>query len=253
MGQCEKCLNPLPCCYCSELPTEPLENVIRFVILQDPYELSPSKLKLSSVPILKHVLNNCTSFVLNKDNNWRISEDINHESCVVLYPSESSMTIPEYLQTHQIPQTVIVLDGSWVTVQESLHRMPFLHPKRINHIRISPLQLQNRVSLYHSLGLRKEPARNCISTAEAVALALHSFDPCHAAVSFILNTFHLFVEKRIQMTNSVPVLTLSGEFFPSEVEEMLFSDRGLKEKKKVTKVQSRAKQRIKEKKKKKHR
>jgi DTW domain-containing protein YfiP len=235
-------------CSCSELPTEPLENEIRFVILQDPYELSPSKLKLSSVPILKRVLKNCASYVcISKDQNWRSSEDINPQSCVVLYPSQSSMTIPEYLQTHPIPQSVIVLDGSWVTVQESLHRMPFLHPNRIKHIRISPLQLQNRVSLYHSMGLRKEPARNFISTAEAVALALYSFDSCHPAVPVILNTFHSFLEKMIQSANSLPVL------FPGEEQEMLLSDRGVREKKRFTKAQCRAKQRIKEKKKKKHR
>lgn len=135
----EQSLDPFPCCSGAEIRMELIENETRIVILQDPYELSPSKSKLSSVPILKDILKNCVSYVVSKEKHWRTLEDVNSESCVVLYPSESSLTIPEYLQTHPIPRTVIVVDGSWVTVQESLHRMPFLHPNRMKHIRLSPI------------------------------------------------------------------------------------------------------------------
>lgn len=210
--------------------------------------LSPSKLKVSSVPILKHVLKNFASYVISSKNNWRELESFESSSCVVLYPSESSIPVQAYLEQYSPPKTLIVLDGSWVTVQESLYRMPQLYPNRIKHIRLSQEQLQNHVSLYHSLGLRKEPAKNFISTAEAVALTLSSFNQPQIVVSSILNSFRLFVEQQ-----SRTVVSLSSKEFIVPEGEMLLSNNGLKAKKKLSKAQAREKSRLKEKRKRKHR
>jgi DTW domain-containing protein YfiP len=236
------------------------------IVLQDSYELSPSKLNVSSVPMLKYILKNYASYVPSSSDDWKNLEEINSESCVVLYPSESSIPLPEYIETFSKPQTLIVLDGSWVTVQELLYRTPSLHPKRIKHIRLSSHQLQNRVSLYHSMGLRKEPAKNFISTAEAIALCLHSFEPNNPILSTtILTAFHAFVQKRTLVTNSGPLTFTdeerddgsdddeNDESEGKEEEELLLSDQGRKEKRKISKVQSRARKREKEKRQRRHR
>lgn len=248
MEKCPKCEQIIPHCYCSALPIEPIDTDIRIIVLQDPYELSPSKLKVSSVPILKHVLRNFASYIVSPKSQWREMEDIDYESSVVLYPSESSIPILNYLDLNPLPKTVIVLDGSWVTVQESLHRMPYIQPHRIKHVRLSPEQLENRVSLYHSLGLRKEPAKNFISTAEAVALTLYSCHQPYVTVTSIANAFKLFVGHQSRSISAVPG---SEEFF--ETQEVLLPNHGLKEKKRLSKAQARERLRMKEKRKRKHR
>jgi DTW domain-containing protein YfiP len=256
MDECERCQSFSLCCYCSELPIEPFDHDIRVIVLQDSYELSPSKLKVSSVPMLKHILKNYASYVPSSQD-WKNSESINFGSCVVLYPSKSSIPLPEYIQTFPKPQTLIVLDGSWVSVQELLYQLPYLHPTRITHVRLSSDQLQNRVSLYHSMGLRKEPAKNFISTAEAIALSLHAFDSNNLITSTILNTFQSFVQKRVPRTQThEPSSSESSEDENEERQEekeLLLSDQGRKEKRKISKVQSRAKKRSKEKRKRRHR
>lgn len=100
------------------------------------------------------------------------------------------------------------------------------------------------------MNLRKEPALNFISTAEAIALLLSYLEPQSEAPEYILRAFHAFVSLQIQ---NLPQNHFQFDHAHDTLEEILLPDHGMKKKKKLSNSELRSRQRLKEKRKRKHR
>ena len=205
-------------CICSCLPSSLYDTETRIVIIQDSAELNPSKRKLSSIPILQHVLKNVETHVVNAGKSFDIGIDFSDSSCAILYPSESSTPLAECDQELTEPivscsnriRTLVVIDGSWVTVQHIMAKHSCLQPHRSRHVRLN--SETTSASAYESYGLRKEPSRNFLSTAEAVAWALLCLEGSqHEAPLEILRLFTEFarlsaLSRRVSPSDGTPVI-----------------------------------------------
>ena len=137
-----------------------------------------------------------------------------HHSSLAPLPSAPSYTSPSSSDTETVPvmdsslqltpplpiHTLVVLDGSWRTVQQILFHNPLLQPPRLRHVRLDlSASACAYTSHYQRSGLRQEPAANCVSTAEAIALALLRLEPPNNPVGeLILNSFQKFVQLKTE-------------------------------------------------------
>ena len=191
--------------------TEANTRVAVVVLMDEAEERRPSKVRVSSIPILRQLeLPRCSIHPVRADRptapallqQWA---DLSSPHTALLYPSESSRTLDLSYSTrdkHQCQQdeeeqpridTLVVLDGSWRTVQQILYHNPLLQPRKLRHVRLDVAATYT--SYYQRCGLRQEPAPNCVSTAEAIALALVCLEaPTNIVGRLILNSFKKFVE-----------------------------------------------------------
>lgn len=247
---------------------------IRVVIIQDHAELRPSKRYISSIPVLVSTLEKCTVITTEPS-----SIAVSYEESIfgktneiaVLYPSTSSTPLEKCMLAEdstatsgdvnfkQPIKTIIALDGSWVTVQHILARNSWLHPVHCRHIRLPP-SATSQGSLYASLGLRIEPCRDFLSTAEAVAHALYYLEEKEEATTTILLRFNALLSKILhdrEITADDSDITCSKNIFTScrldTNEVMLLPDKGIRYKHPQSKTEKRIREREKEKKRNKRR
>jgi DTW domain-containing protein YfiP len=216
MDACPRCLFGSSNCLCVDLPLCKFRSDLRVVIIQDIGECKPSKRAVSSVPVLLQVLD-YVEVVCCSSGNFRVDLDLSvyNESTEValLYPSEMSVPITDLVDRSDRASSesgaslshlkvLLVLDGSWVTVQHILARNSFLRPNRCRHVRL-PRCRSIPASVFHTSGLRKEPARSFISTAEAVAWAIFFLrDELKPAALEILKLFEKFVRLKVSVDRS---------------------------------------------------
>ena len=219
---------------------------LRVVILQDHAELKPSKKAISSIPVLESILENIDVKICDAKTYaaaWDLSSYSDPAAVALLYPSDASSVLSVDSNSNQkshieespsfneddstsadMPfianqlKCLVVLDGSWVTVQHILARNAFLHPSRCRHIRLPPYHLIC-TSIYHTSGLRREPVKGFVSTAEAVAWALFFIDKEYQSVSLnILQSFQSFVESKAEIEISTHFGLITNSFHESEKE-----------------------------------
>ncbi len=226
---CPRCLFCTTRCLCTHLPLHKFSSDLKVIVIQDHAERKPSKKVLSSIPILSLLLNN-VEVVLCAAGSFQVDIDLTaynlSTDAALLYPSEASMPISDLVcsktsieaktQTGSIGSTalkvLLVLDGSWVTVQHMLARNTFLHPSKCSHIRLPPSDIIT-ASVYHTSGLRREPATNFVSTAEAVAWAIHFLsDELKPATTEILRLFRIFVSLKIAADKNSTIITNQSDF-----------------------------------------
>lgn len=222
---CPLCRFPSADCVCLEVPQGKFASDVKVVIIQDPAELKPTKRAVSSIPILTLLLASvevlpCDPGTYKADIDLFARYGARSDEIALLYPSqasqplttlfpgrvadnnrhlaESSSTIGEPGYPFKILKVLLVLDGSWVTVQHILARNTYLHPTRCRHVRLPPSEVIT-ASVYHTSGLRREPHKGFVSTAEAVAWALHFIqEEYHLVALKILQTFQMFVKFKIK-------------------------------------------------------
>lgn len=136
-GKCIKCKNlNYNNCLCQLYPLNLINNNIRIIILQHNKEFNQNKLNISSVPLLSNILNNYISYNIN-NKNWIKNEYNQNKNCIVLYPSESSISITEYLNNNnRIPDSIFIIDGSWLQ-----YKNVFIIHQNFNHIVFNMLDL----------------------------------------------------------------------------------------------------------------
>ena len=186
------------------------------VLMDEAEERRPSKQMVSSVPLLQRLLENCTVHLVPTSRPvpaqlLRQWIDLTSPHTALLYPSEASTPLQfmncsgnsddvngDNLQSHDsnstemLINTLVVLDGSWRSVQYILHHNKLLQSQYLRHVRLD--LAASYTSYYQTYGLRQEPAPNCVSTAEAVALALMRIESASSSVGHsILTEFRRFV------------------------------------------------------------
>lgn len=191
----------------------------RIVVLVDEAEERRStKARVSSIPLLRQLqLPRCSFHIVRTTRATpaaMLQEWVDSSSphTALLYPSESSTPLDfaypsqEAVSTTLLPaqggggvsqpppiHTLVVLDGSWRTVQQLLFHNPLLQPSHMRHVRLDVAATYT--SYYQRCGLRQEPAANCVSTAEAIALALLRLEkPSNQVGHVILSAFRRFAE-----------------------------------------------------------
>ena len=213
----------------------------KIVVLVDEKEESrPSKWRVSSIPLLRrididkisfHFVSTSQSISKLKLQEWM---DVSSPHTVLLYPSDASIPLDgshsrfsvgkeqkeekEEENTHSpnAVHTLVVLDGSWRSVQQLLYHNPLLHPKNMRHVRLD-LKLSSYTSYFHRFGLRVEPAPSCVSTAEAIAFSLLLIEkPTNQIGNLILEEFKRFVESNVTKTRKTSNSHNSMEFSDDE-------------------------------------
>ena len=192
----------------------------KIVVLVDEREESrPSKWKVSSIPLLQRLkLENMSFYFVSASQSipsLSLQEwiDISSPHTALLYPSDASIPLDvshsrfstgEDVHNPNAVHTLVVLDGSWRSVQQLLHHNPLLHPRKLRHVRLD--MTSSCTSYYQRLGLRVEPAPSCVSTAEAIARALFLLEkPTSQISNVILEDFRKFVESNVAMLRKAPI------------------------------------------------
>ncbi|XP_060527274.1 tRNA-uridine aminocarboxypropyltransferase 2 [Cylas formicarius] len=160
---CFTCERPRTVCYCSFIPSPPLNPKNRIIVLQHPAE---EKRCLRTVPILQLGLaaGKCLIFKgkhfpgLHGD----LKSILNAQSTLLLYPSASSVDIYN-ISNQTEPLNLVILDGTWPQAKAMYSSSPVLH-----NLRQVKLLMENTSDYI----IRTQPADGCLSTLETAAICL---------------------------------------------------------------------------------
>ena len=184
---CLRCRRPESSCYCRDLPV--IASDTRVVILQHPRErdmpigtgrmaslcLPNSELHIGvyweDTPVLRRALANpCLPPAL-------------------LYPSQE----PGEAQPTRLPGpvTLIALDGTWAQTKKMLRENPTL--AQLPRVAFNP-------AVPSEYRIRREPKPTCVSTIEALAMALGVLEGKPKRFAPLLTTFRGMIDRQIELT-----------------------------------------------------
>jgi DTW domain-containing protein YfiP len=159
---CRRCLRPTDLCLCAELAPAPART--RVVILQHPRE---ARLAICSAWLARLALQNAELHQgVDLDAHPRVREVCADPGAVLLFPGPEAA--PAALRAGSPPSLLVVVDGTWRQAERMIERSRLL----------SALP---RLSVVPDGGegygdLRREPEAHCLSTLEAIALALSALE-----------------------------------------------------------------------------
>jgi DTW domain-containing protein YfiP len=163
----------------------PVDAATRVVLLRHPRE---ARMAICSAWLTRLALVNAelhTGFRFGGDPH--VTERVRTPGAVLLYPGE--VATPAAALAHQPPPVLIVIDGTWLQAEKMLEANP--------EIAALPRMSVDAGRPSGYTGLRAEPAPHCLSTIEAVALALGALERDHARFEPMCKAFRLSVEKQI--------------------------------------------------------
>jgi DTW domain-containing protein YfiP len=171
---CPRCLRPVPLCVCAGLA--PAASRTRVVILQHPREarLAICSARLARLALENAELHRGVAF----DEHPRVGPILADPGTALLFPGPGAR--PASALADDPPRHLVAVDGTWLQVERMLRDAPAL--ARLPRIAVEP----DGASGYGEL--RREPAPHCLSTLDAIALALAAlerdparFEPMRAA------------------------------------------------------------------------
>ena len=189
---CYHCYRPISSCMCSYIT--PLETKTRFVILMHPKEFRKTKNGTGHFTNLS--LHNCEMHVgVDFSQNEKINEIINHNTCYVLYPSDTSIKLNEQGIAKGGKEIVLFLiDSTWPcsramlrasTNIDALQKVSFTHTKSSAFI------------------FKEQPQAYCLSTMESTLCVLellnkHQLENIETkSLENFLSPFHKMVEYQL--------------------------------------------------------
>ena len=102
----------------------------------------------------------------------------------LLYPGKESRLLTE-IEAHQIPQQLVVIDGTWDQARALFRDIPQLY--RLPQFKLAPASPgQYRI--------RREPTSTSLSTVEATVAALQLLEPETKGLDDLLRAFDTMVE-----------------------------------------------------------
>ncbi len=117
--------------------------------------------------------------------NPRIQELIARPGTALLFPGEGALS-PEALE--RPPDTLLVIDGTWPQARKMIALNPAL--QALPRISFMPRRPGN-------YRIRREPARHCVATVEAVVEVLAAFERDEARFAPLLQAFESMVDRQI--------------------------------------------------------
>ncbi len=179
---CRRCLRPTDFCACAELPV--IRSRTRVVLLQHPRE---SRLAICSAWLTRIALENSE---LHRgvafEDHAAVQAAAAFPGAALLFPGDGAVRADAIADA---PPVLFVVDGTWPQAEKMLRATPTL--AALPRIRVAP----ERASGYGDL--RREPGREHLSTAEAVALALGALERDPARFAPLVRAFRASVEKQL--------------------------------------------------------
>ncbi len=180
---CLRCLRPAAFCFCEEMP--PVEVRTRVVLLQHPRE---ARLAICSAWMTRIALRNSEIHRgVRFADHARVREVVASPGAALLYPGEGAAPAAS-LAAHP-PAVLVVLDGTWHQAERMLRDNPAL--AALPRVSVTP----DRPSGYGAL--RREPSPHCLSTLEAVALALGALEGRAERFEPMREAFRRIVERQL--------------------------------------------------------
>ncbi|MFY9342616.1 MAG: tRNA-uridine aminocarboxypropyltransferase [Planctomycetota bacterium] len=179
--RCYRCLRPQPMCHCRSLPTVPTRT--RIEILQHPHERTHP---FGTARLVRLCLPNArvhvpwAGFTGTLEQRFEVPAD-----AVVLYPRPGAPLVHELPVR---PSTLIAIDGTWAHVRRLYRENAWLHG--LPHAQLLPVT----PSRYR---IRQEPRAECVSTLEAIVLALRELEPATAGLDELLAAFDAMIDRQI--------------------------------------------------------
>lgn len=185
-SRCYECFRPADSCFCSQIPS--IENRTNLLIVQHRREKFHP---FNTARIVRKALRNSS---LLADHIPRLSAQLRFQPrACLLYPGPDSLPLPE-LSREQLPQQLVVLDGTWHHVKTLLRDIPVLQM-------LPRYQLQPGAP--SRFRIRREPNAAALSTIEATITALKFLEPETAGWDELLRVFDGMVERQLAHPKSV--------------------------------------------------
>ncbi|HTQ05566.1 MAG TPA: DTW domain-containing protein [Polyangiaceae bacterium] len=181
---CAGCGRPAKVCVCAELVRVPTRT--RVLILQHPRE---SNVPIGTARLAELMLPNSERHVgVELEDTPRVRELLTDPTrpAVLLYPGPGAEDI--VARPPAGPVTLVVIDGTWWQAQKLFKKNPKL--AGLPRYALEP----PGPSRYR---IRREPAAHCVSTIEAITLALAALEQ-NEGVSALLKPFDAMVEHQIR-------------------------------------------------------
>lgn len=181
---CRRCGRPEAVCLCPHLPA--IATRTRVVILQHPRE---STVAIGTARIAELGLVNSERHVgVDFDSDPRVQRALNDPSAppILLYPGPNARDLSR--EPPPGPVTLVAIDGTWWQAEKIYKRNPRL--RALPCYSLDP----STPSRYR---IRREPAAHCVSTIEALVLALSCLERDATEVSALLAPFDAMVEKQL--------------------------------------------------------
>ncbi len=177
---CVRCHKPAVSCVCASVKR--IANQTRITIFQHPRERFHP---LGTARFAELGLANSRLFVTHR--HLPPPAPALHERAVLLYPDHD---VPELSQLPYSVSEVVVVDGTWHHAKTLLRDLPIL--RSLPRARLRPAA----TSRYR---LRREPRQECISTIEAILLALRTLEPELAGTDQLLAAFDTMIDRQIEL------------------------------------------------------
>ncbi|MBN1959641.1 MAG: DTW domain-containing protein [Deltaproteobacteria bacterium] len=187
---CYHCNRPLFACICSTVPL--VHNQTPIYLLQHPRERFHP---LGSVRLVRLGLSQIHIDIYGKD--FAHQRTWSHQTpsgAMLLYPGPKAREL-ESLATHERPQSLVVIDGTWSQAKSIIKKTEFL--ATMPQISVRP----KMPGLYR---IRREPALHCMSTIEAIIAALQILEPKTEGLAQLLAAFTAMIEHHIDLRQQRP-------------------------------------------------
>ncbi len=179
---CYQCHKPEQVCICKFC--ERVENKTHILILQHGRE---RRHPIGTAKIAMLTLARVRKMVV-----WgRMDKPDLMPHCALLYPGEEARPV-EDLAPNEVPDQLIVLDGTWPHAQVIYRSNPWLHG--LPQVSLSP----SEPSRYR---IRTEPKVTFISTIESIVQALTVLEPETPGLDIPIQVFDRMIEDQIRLTS----------------------------------------------------
>lgn len=184
---CYRCFKPAVACICPSI--ERVANRTGVFILQHPRERfhAIGTARIARLGLANVRIESCAP--------WTSDPELREQLPVrtaLLYPSSHASDLKS-LPEEEMPLHLLVLDGTWVHARKMYEAQTWLHSLR--HVRLSP----DHPSLYR---VRRQPGAGCLSTIEAIVLALRILEPQTTGLEALLRAFCAMVDRQAAYTGA---------------------------------------------------
>jgi DTW domain-containing protein YfiP len=179
--RCNRCMRPLPSCYCKDLVA--INNEWSVCILQDPQE---QRHPLGTARIAQCGLRDCQLHVVTDGAEALAARLFTHPTALI-YPGKDSQDLRE-LPTHSI-QTLVFIDATWRKSRRLL-------------LESEALQALPRYALTNTppsrYRIRREPQPEALSTLEAIVWSLSLLEQQQGKYAPLLKIMDKLVDEHIR-------------------------------------------------------
>lgn len=185
---CYRCHKPTPMCICGQLQI--VENRTKIIILQHPRERFHP---LGTARIARLGLRDVELKVAFRapGEGKRVHLPLSlPQGTGLLYPGPGALPLADaaVAGAQRPPRQLVVLDGTWSQANRLYQDNPWL--RALPHYRLEP----NAPSRYR---IRREPKPHCVSTIEAIAMALHALEPETPGIDRLLDVFDAMIDAQV--------------------------------------------------------